>query len=475
MRLIWTVFLCLFLSSCQFSMTRKEKVKDQIPAPTLNTSINKSLATPYFQTGNWPKELWWKMFDSKELDGFMHQALLNNPSLEEAKKRIEMARQEAIVVRSVLFPLAELAGNATDLYSSHNGLYRALNSDFPINADLFGLLVNFSYDFDIWGKNRNLFYASIGKVMAQRAETAQVELLITTALADTYFLLKTNLIKKRLYEELLQVRKEIFQLENKMKKNFLYSALEPYYADENVLEAQKLVDAIDDDIDMTKHLLNVLMGKSPDCPLFVNELVDPLIQSIALPPDLSIGLLARRPDLRAQIWRAESSAYLVGASIADYYPDLSITAFLGYQSGHLNNLFSAKSFTYSITPAFNLPIFTAGAITANVCAKKAEYDAIIFAYNQLLLNSAKEVADLLCHARTVFKQKQEQQEIVILAKKRFDLTLLKRVSGLDSKFQTYSLTEEVINKELEDVSLLYKQYFVTIMLIRALGGGFYCL
>jgi NodT family efflux transporter outer membrane factor (OMF) lipoprotein len=456
-------------------MTRKEKIKDQIPPPTLKKSVEKSLATPFFKTGNWPKHNWWTIFHSHELNGFIQTAIQNNPSLEEAKKRFEMARQEAIVVRSLLFPLVTLSGEATNSLSSHNGLYRAFNHEFPINADLFQLYANFSYDFDIWGKNRNLFYSSIGQVMTKRAETAQVELLLTTGLAETYFLLKTNLIKKRLFEELLVVRQGIYQLQESMRKSALYSALEPYLGGENVQEAQKQVDSIDDEIEMNKHLLNILMGKSPDCPLCFDERVEPLLNCIDIPCNLSIGLLTRRPDLMAQIWKAEAIAYLVGASIADYYPDLSITAFLGYQSGHLNNLLSAKSLTYTVSPVFNLPIFTAGAITAKVCSKKAEYDATIFAYNQLLLDSAKEVADLLSNARTVFKQKKEQQEIVVLAKKRFDLTILKKDKGLDNKFNTYSLNEELIQKEIEDISLLYKQYFVTIMLIRALGGGFSCL
>lgn len=475
MRLLWTVCICLFLFSCQFSMTRKEKVKDQIPPPSLNASIKKSLATPFFKTGNWPKQNWWTTFHSPELNAFIQMSIENNPSLEEAKRRLEMARQEAIVTRSALFPLVTMTGEFTHEYLSHYGLYRALNPEIPLNANLSQFFASLYYDFDIWGKNRNLFYSSIGRVMTQRAETAQVELQLTTALAETFFLLKTNLIKKRLLEELIKVKVGINDLQEKMLKSALFSAFEPYLGTEKILETQKQIEAINDDIEVNKHLLNILMGRSPDCPIITTDIVLPLTECIDLPCDLSIGLLARRPDLMAQIWKAEAVAYLVGASIADYYPDVSITAFLGFESGIKHNLLSAQAFNWGVTPAFNLPIFTAGAITANVSAKKAEYDATIFAYNQMLLNSAKEVADLLSNAKTIFKQKIEQEEIVVLAKKRLDLVILNVKSGLDSKFSNLGYKAAWLETQIEDVSLLYKQYFVTIMLIRALGGGFSCL
>ncbi|MFW2572579.1 hypothetical protein, partial [Legionella sp. 29fVS95] len=42
--------------------------------------------------------------------------------------------------------------------------------------------------------------------------------------------------------------------------------------------------------------------------------------------------------------------------------------------------------------------FTAGAIRANIRGTKAEFDAAIFAYNNLLLRSTQEVLDVLAFA-----------------------------------------------------------------------------
>jgi outer membrane protein TolC len=124
-------------------------------------------------------------------------------------------------------------------------------------------------------------------------------------------------------------------------------------------------------------------------------------------------------------------------------------------------------------PALHLPIFTAGEIHANIKAKKAHFDAAVYAYNQLVLRSAQEVADLLALAKSVFYQKKEQEKIVDYAKARYKLTELRREKGLDDRLTDDIFHEELIQKKLVDVTLLYDQYLAVIKLIKALGGGYH--
>lgn len=463
--------LLLLLPACQFSPTKQEKEKDRIPTPSLHTSISKGLATPAFKIGHWPKLDWWKDLHSEELNHLVCEALKKNPSINEIKKRVEVAREESVIVRSLLFPLVFLNASDDKQYVSHNGLYRALNPTFPISANLVDIAVSFTYDFDFWGKNQNLYCASLGKIKTQQAEKRAVELVIVAYLAQTFFALQANMSKKCLYEQLLKVRKEISLLQSKLKNSALYSNLSPLFAQESVLEAEQLLAKIDEEIEIDKHLINTLVGKGPDCSLEVCP-IKPLDEATALPCHLSSDLLARRPDLQAQIWRTETLAHEIGAAIADFYPDINLTGFLGLESTTYQKLFQASSFTWGLKPALHLPLFTAGAIEANVQAKKAEFDAAIFAYNQMLLDSVREIADLLSFGKRVYLQKTEQTRIVSLAKERFELTRLRREKGLDSLFDSYAIIEQLIFKELEDVTLIYDQYLVSIKLMKALGGGF---
>ncbi len=174
----------------------------------------------------------------------------------------------------------------------------------------------------------------------------------------------------------------------------------------------------------------------------------------------------------AQIWRVEALAHEVGAAKADFFPNINLTAFTGLESVLYSLLFRGNSETGGLQPAIHLPIFTAGAIRANIEAKKAAFDEAVYEYNNLLLRSSKEVADLLVIVETVFKQKHKQNQIVGNAKSRYELTKLRKEKGLDNTLQTLAYQDSLIQKQLEDVNLLYSQYLATIKLIKALGGGY---
>jgi NodT family efflux transporter outer membrane factor (OMF) lipoprotein len=468
----WVFGSLLFLSSCA-SLPKDEQTQNLLAPPSVGTSVDKSLDSGYFAIGDWPEERWWEIFNSSQLNGLIEEALGKNPTIQGIEKRVEFAKQNTKVVRSKLFPLIFFDADETWEYLSYNGLYRAFNNKIPINANLVDLTLSFTYEFDFWGKNRNLFKAALGENKAQEAEAAQVELITTTSLAQGFFALKANLLRKRLYEELLDVRTASFQLQKLLLEKALLSKLSPLLSVEDVLEAEKLLLSVEEEVETDRHLVNILLGRGPDAPLEIEEgFLSPFTVALALPENLSVDLLARRPDLMAQIWRVESLAHDVGAAKADFYPDINLRAFIGLESVLYRLLFKSDSKTAGLQPAIHLPIFTAGEIRANIRAKKALFDQAVFDYNDLLLRSAQEVADLLILTQTVFEQKQDQEQIVGAAKERYELTVLRQQKGLDNLLTQYALEEEWIQKQLDDVSLLYSQYLAAVKLIKALGGGY---
>ena len=462
-----------FLTGCCVSLSKSRQTENLLPRPSLEESRENSLNTPFFARGEWPSETWWEMFDTPQLNALIEMALDLNPTIQSVKTQIAFTKERAIIARSRLFPLIFFDATDSWQYLSEHGLYRAFNPTLPLSASLIDLTFSFSYEFDFWGKNTHLFYAAIGEEKAAIAETAAAQLIITTGLAQAYFALKANLHRKRLYEQLVDVQNKTYVLEKHLLKNSLFSNLPPLQSEEQVFEAKKLLEEVEAEIAADRHLISILIGIGPDSPLAIDDTFCSLTAKILLPDTLSIDLLARRPDLMAQIWRVEALGHVVGAAIADFYPRINLTGFAGLESVLYSVLFTPGSLTCNLEPALSLPIFTAGAIRANVGAKKAEFDAAVFDYNTLLLKSAQEVADFLAFAQSIFQQKKEQESIVQKARARYELTYLRKQNGLDSLFDVYAIEIELIQKELENVTLLYSQYLAAIKLIKALGGGYY--
>lgn len=453
-------------------MSKKEQHENIIQTPSLTDSANKALAGGHFKIGDWPDTNWWESFEQIELNHLIASALKSNPTLQAISERIEYARQESLMARSKLFPWLSFDGEEQLEHLSKNGIYHSLNPDIKLNTNFIQLLLNFNYDVDIWGKNRNLYYAALGETKAELAESKHVELVITAMLAETYYALKTNLYRRRLFESLVEVRKKAYLLENLLYKSALLSALPPALSFERLEEAQKSVYLIDKEIASNYHLINILTGEGPDSTLSIEETLPPIPKQLTLPSNLSLDLLARRPDVMAAIWRAEAKAHIVGASIADFYPAINLRAIFGVDALGLNKVFKKSSVTTGAFPAFHLPIFNAGNIKANVDANKAAFQQAIFDYNQLVLESTKQVADLLVSLESVLARLSSQSQIIERAVFRTNLTRLNFEKGLDNYLAVYAIEEEWIEKSLENAVLIFEQYARSIELIKALGGGY---
>lgn len=467
----WIYSTLLLLSSC-LSMSKEEQAMNVLELPSVAKTAEMSMKSGFFEEGAWPEKQWWKVFDEEKLSALIDEALEKNPSIMAIQRRVELAKQNAKVVRSKLFPLLFFDYSQSWEYLSYNGLDRAFNNKIPINANLLDLSLSFTYEFDFWSKNRNLFRAALGITKADEAESAQVTLITTTAVAQAYFALKTNLHKRSLLNELTEVKKNIYDLQMLMKDKALFSRLVPLRGEEDLQDTQKQLVEIEKEVQVDKHLLNILAGRGPDAELDIEERLFPLPRYITLPSTLSLDLLARRPDLMAQIWKVESLAHEVGAAKADFFPNINLTGFAGLETVYLSKIFTSRSKTWGLEPALNLPIFTAGSIRANIRAKKAAFDEAVFQYNEKILESTKEVADLIVLAQAVYEKKYLQENIITEAKELYDLVLLRNQKGLDSMLAVFATRLRLLERELEDVDLLYNQYLASIKLIKSLGGGY---
>lgn len=464
-------FLLFFLSSC-LRMSEEEQRKNLIQEPSLERTAQETLDTPFFSKGNWPKAAWWEEFDSTQLNGLVMEAIQNNPSIQSIKEKIEQAQEKANSAKSKLYPLIYFNADGNWMFVSKQGLQKSYNPAFPKYAQIIDLTLTFNYEFDFWDKNRNLFRSALSLEQAQMAELAQIELITAASVCRTYFALKTNLVKQKLYEQLYEVRRKLSLLRQLLFSEAIDDIRIVLRSNEGVEEARQWLLAIQEEVEVDRHLLNILRGKGPDEILAVEPNLPNLAPSLVIPETLSLDLLSRRPDLMAQIWRVEALAHEVGAARANFFPNLNLAGLLGLSSTVYHLLFDPSSYENFLTPTINLPVYTGGDLQAILDAKRAEFQSAVFTYNDLILKSAQEVVDTLVFAKTVYGKKEQQELIVQQASIRLELADLRLRNGLDNALQTLEQKEELLQKKLEDMDFAYGRYAAAIALIKAVGGGY---
>ncbi len=470
------LFLLLLLAGCV--PEHKKEMAAIKEAPTLSSSMDQALSREDFQQGEWPSEQWWELFEDPQLNDLIERGLQDSPTLKTAQARVQEAEQTARAERARLLPHLKAQYLEQWQYFSKNGFVESFypsipGISFPATANQIDLTLNFEYEFDFWGKNRKLYQAALGQQRARQAEASQATLMLLTSIAQTYFHLQANLAQREILLDKKDKRTELYELTSHRNRAGIDPVMQTLSAEKTLYDVDQALFIVEREIQLNYHLLNILIGKGPDEPALELPLIAASNRPFPLPEQLTADLLARRPDLQAQIWLVEAAAKEIGAAKADFYPNINLSAFGGLESLAFRNLFKTSSKMGGLVPAISLPIFTGGRLTAQLKGKVAAFNEAVFHYNELILKAAQDVADQLIILQTKKDELHVQMKALTLTDEQYYLSLSRFLKGVSTYLNTLNDEEHFLNQQLIVVNLYCDVNLATLQLIRALGGGYH--
>lgn len=451
-------------------------VPDHEKATTMTTmgmdqTQQQALQSNIFEKGMWPDPEWWDDFRDPVLTRLIETALKESPTLKKAEERLKAAMQVAKQKKSAFFPEIDLTGSNNWEHLPKEGFFRAFAPTIPPVVNDITLGLSYSYEFDLWGKNRDLFRAAMGQAAAMAAERMQAELILTTSIAYTYMQLQLLLKKQEVYRDLYRNTSGIEKIRAQRMQHALDGALETLNSQFNTLDIQTMQAAIDQEIAQKVHQLKALAGQMQDAPLEVAYRKPPR-SKFAIPKNLSLDLIARRPDLVAQKARVEAAALEIGAAKTDFYPNISLTGMVGFETV-FSSLFALKNYGGNLQPAIHLPIFTAGRIRAQLMEKVALFNQAVHDYNDLILQTGQEVADRISDMILLEKQRELRQQSWETTEAEVGVTEKRLRYALDTKVQLLDAKNVSLESALALADIEFGQQLQAVLLIRALGGGYW--
>jgi NodT family efflux transporter outer membrane factor (OMF) lipoprotein len=445
----------------------------------LDSSKEKALAREFFEEGGWPTEQWWEMFDDPQLNALIQRALKDSPTLNKALAKVAEAEQEARKERAALFPRLDLEYLEQWNYFSKNGFDRDFFPTMPAAPPIpatdnqIDLTLNFNYEIDFFGKNRNLYKAALDKARSERAEAIQATLMLTTLIVQTYIELQTKLVQRDVLQDQLDERNMLFEITTARSEYGLDPLIPMLEREQKIYEIEQAMLQIEKGIALDRHMLSILIGVSPDENIAPKPMTAIFERPFPIPENLSIDLLARRADLTAQIWRTEAAAAEIGAAKAMFYPSVNLMAFVGLESLAFNKLLSISSKQGSLIPAVHLPIFTGGQLTANLKSKVAAFNEETYRYNELLLSAAQDVADQIITLISTFDILGRQINSLETSEEQVELQYLRYKYGVDD-FLTVLVREDDLQVQRIQLFGYERDYLLAVLkLIKALGGGYH--
>jgi NodT family efflux transporter outer membrane factor (OMF) lipoprotein len=418
----------------------------------------------------WPTDTWWSGYGDPQLDALIDEAFAGSPSLEIAQARLRAAQAQATRARAARAPAAAVDGEVTKQRYPEHGLYPPpYAGSYVTDARL---ALDFSYDIDFWGRNREALESARASVQAAEADKAAARLALAVAVARAYFQLDLSYAFYDVATANLEQQNSILELTKQRVAAGLENTARVKQSEGQVALVRASVDFTQSNINTTRNALAALVGVGPDRGLDLQRPHLTAPTNIALPSALPVELLGRRPDVAAARWRVESAARGVAASEAAFYPNVNLVAFAGLQAVGLSRLFDASDVIVGGGPALSLPVFNRGELRGALQAQQAQYDLAVGQYNQSLIDSIHEVADVMANWSATDKETEDARTALESAQRSYELTRERYSAGLDNYLSALSAENQVFTAQALLAELQSRRLTVSTDLIRALGGGY---
>ena len=460
MKKILALLPALLLSACVAAPPTTPQLT-QIAPETLGLG---RAAAPQFP------DAWWTAFRDPQVDHLAGMLVTGNPTLAGAIAKLRIAQSDAAAAGAAALPQVGLDGNEQRTLFSKDYI---IPPPYGGSYRWFGQLeTNLSWDLDFWGKQKDLIAKAGDDAKAAMLDAQAARLALSGAFAQSYIGLYLAYVDGDIADATVAEREEILKITQGRFNSGLEnaSALEQAKALLALARADRQRFAAQRDVEI--HAIAALTGQGAAAYAgFVRPTPD-LDAALPLPEALPADLLARRPDILAAQARVDAAAKGREAAHADFYPNINLTADIGFQAIGLSNLISGNAFTMGVGPAIHLPIFDAGKIRAQYAGATAELDVAVSDYNNSVLNAVKQTADAMTEVKSLAGQRADQQAAVDSATRAFKLAEERYTNGLSDQIPMLTAESTLLTAREQMAGLVAQNAIERITLLLSVGGGF---
>jgi NodT family efflux transporter outer membrane factor (OMF) lipoprotein len=410
---------------------------------------------------------WWSLFNSRQLDELMRRAIADNRGLAAAKATLAQARELVTAQTGQLYPQVGLqAGTGRQKYGAE---FLGTFAVAPFTYEAVGASVHYALDYD--GAIARSIEEQRALEQYEQSELDAAQLTLTGDVASEAVIIAATGGEIKAVAELLSEDRNNANLVRTAFANGSVSKLDVLIAQSQLASDQTLLPPLYQQLAMARHALAVLLGHPPaDWAQPDLELTDVRLPR-ALPVSVPSRLVRSRPDILAAEAQLHAATAAVGVATANLYPQIALTATLGQQALRPAKLFDTSSAAWSLIAALTQPLFDGGTLRAERRASLDALQASAARYQQVVLDSFGQVADLLDaldhDAQLVAAEasaRDTSQASLELARQSYQ-------AGNSGILQVLDAQRLRQRAELGFLEAQSRQYLDTIQLLLAVGGG----
>jgi NodT family efflux transporter outer membrane factor (OMF) lipoprotein len=417
------------------------------------------------------KGAWWEIFNDPQLNALEAEVDTANQTLKQADANFQAARAQIRYYRASQAPTIGTVPSVIGERASANRPYVNPASVNNGIADL-QLPLDLNYEIDLWGRIRRTVAAAREQAQASAADLENVRLSLHAELAMDYFGLRASDAQEKLLDDTVIAYQRAVQLTGDR-----YTGGASPLTDVTQAETQ-LQTAVVQSTDVTiqradfEHAIAVLTGRAPAAltiPATPVTIAPPVLPVI--PGALPSQLLERRPDIAAQERRMAAANEQIGIAQAAFYPTLSLSALGGFEGTSLLNWFTWPSRVWAVGPTLSETLYDHGRRRANSDIAIADYVFNVANYRQTTLTAFQQVEDSLVALRQLETEAAQQHDATTSAEQSLDLFNTRYEGGVDTYLQVITSQTAALQSERNDIEIMRRRLDASVLLIKALGGG----
>ncbi len=412
---------------------------------------------------------WWQNFQSPQLNNIMQQALAGNYTLQSVEATLAQAQAEVDATAGTRDPQVNLTANAgRQKYGS--SLFGPSGFHIPpFNYYTAGPQVSYLVDF-AGGKRRALEQQEALREY-QRYEAAAAKLTVSGNVVAQVMNITASKIQQNLIQSIIRDDEQSLALVRQARQ--IGSATEPdlLNAQSQMATDQARLPELEQQQIAATHALAILTGHAPadwQAPDF--SMTDFRLPA-RLPLSLPSQLVHNRPDIMASESQLHAASAAIGVATANMYPSLNLTANITQQALSPSKLFLASSNAWAFAGGLTAPIFNGGTLSAEKRAAQSAYQSAAASYQQVVLQSFAQVADVLKALEHDAAEIRTRQQAADVAAQGAKLAHLSYQLGQGTVPQMLDAERRSHEAALALVKSKVQQYQDTALLYLALGGG----
>jgi multidrug efflux system outer membrane protein len=407
---------------------------------------------------------WWRNFNDPVLDQLVAEAQRVNPSVRIAGLRIMEARAQLGIADATRYPQvqqvsSQVLGGAER--RSGGSSTHALTANIALNA---------GWEIDFWGKFRRSIESADAAYLASIAHYDDMQVLMAAQAASLYCSIRTAELRLRIAIENAELQRRSLQITELHFKSGNESELDVQQARAQYLGTLSIVPQLEIVLRQSQNAPSALLARPPGPLPEMNERKAQIPQAeLGVIVDLPANLLRRRPDVRAAELQMAAQSALIGVSVAELYPSISLLGSLGLSATSISG--SPRILSAAIGPGLVWNVFDHGRLANSVLLQDARFQQLYEQYQDTVLRSAREVDD----ASIAFAKSGEQivllSDAVQAAKRSLQIADRQYNEGLVD-FQRVLDSQRVLFSEQDQlVASRGSQSQSLIAVYKAMGGG----